>query len=164
MQDEIARILDKSAGIYERLVLDKSAGIYERLGGPQLLCLAVCKAERATEEASHAARAYASFLQDSYGPSINGVRDGASNLCTAVGGLLAVLDVILATDGYNPQLLDREKDLCTAYTITLRGLEQNAREQGLPDDYSMTRERAKRFQANGLVRPCIVEKQRNNNP
>lgn len=145
MQDEIARILDKSAGIYERL------------GGPQLLCLAVCKAERATEEAAHAARAYASFLQDSYGPTVNGVRDGASNLCTAVGGLLAVLDVILATDGYNPQLLDREKDLCTAYKIMLHSLEQSAREQGLPDDYSMTRERAKRFQANGLVRPCIAK-------
>ena len=145
MQDEIARILDKSAGIYERL------------GGTQLLCLAVCKAERTTEEAAHAARAYASFLQDSYGPSINGVRDGASNLCTAVGGLLAVLDVILATDGYNPQLLDREKDLCTAYKITLRSLEQSAREQGLPDDYSMTRERAKRFQANGLIRPDVTK-------
>ena len=101
--------------------------------------------------------AYASFLQDSYGPSINGVRDGASNLCTAVGGLLAVLDVILATDGYNPQLLDRKKDLCTAYKITLHSLEQSALEQGLPDDYSMARERAKRFQANGLVRPCVAK-------
>lgn len=152
MQDEITRILDKSAGIYERL------------GANRLLFLAMYKTESTVEAAAHAARIYASFLQDGYGPALNSVYDDAETLCESVGGLLAVLDVILAAADLRLQMFNMVKRSRIAYEVTLRSLEQSAREKGLPDDYSMARERAKRFRASGLVRPAFVEKESNNNP
>ena len=152
MQDEITRILDKSAGIYERL------------GASRLLFLAVHNTEKTVETAAHAARIYASFLQDGYGPALNSVYADAETLCANIGCLLAVLDVILAAADCSPQMLDMVKRIRTAYEVTLRSLEQSAREKGMPDNCSMARERAKRFRASGLVRPAFTEKENNNNP
>lgn len=152
MQDEIARILDKSAGIYECL------------GANYLLLLATYNAEGAVGSASHAARTYAIFLHDGYGPTLDGLYNDAEALCQNVGSLMAVLDVILAAAGLSLRMLDSVKRSHVAYELALHSLEQSAREKGLPDDYSMAKERAKRLRANGLVRPAFAKEGDNNNP
>ena len=152
MQDKVSRILDKSAGIYECL------------GANRLLFLAIYHAECTVENASHAARTYATFLQNGYGPTLDGLYDDAEALCRNVSSLLAVLDVILAATGSSLRMFDSAKRSHIDYELTLRNLEQSAREQGLPDDYSMGKERAKCFLANGLVRPAFAKEEDNNNP
>lgn len=142
---------------------DKAPGIYEVLGGPRLLYRIVCDAQTAAEAAAKAARLYAWFAQEGTDITARQIFDEAQRLCSAVGGLLAEVDVVLAAADYRPQFLDRAADLQLAYRVSYQNLLTTARQRGLPDDYTAAPARAAAreaaFRATGLRRPAFIEEE-----
>ena len=142
---------------------DKAPGIYEVLGGPRLIYRIVCDAQTAVEAAAAAARLYAWFAQDGSHGSARQLSDAAQKLCSAVGGLLAEVDVVLAAADYPPQHLDRTADLQLAYRVSYQSLLTAARQRGLPDDYTAAPARKAAaeaaFRAAGLRRPAFIEEE-----
>ena len=147
---------------------DKAPGIYEVLGGPRLLYRIVCDAQTAAEAAAAAARLYAWFAQDGSHVTARQLSDTAQKLCSAVGGLLAEVDVVLAAADYPPQGLDRAAGLQLAYRVSYQSLLTAARQRGLPDDYTAAPARAAAreaaFRATGLRRPAFIEEEEEETP
>ena len=136
---------------------DKAAGIYETLGPAELLCQLVSASERTASTAAEAAALFAGFVRDGYSPTLDQVYSCAGRLTGKVGQLLAVLDVILVAAELHP-LQGCDQQLLLSYQLTWHNLLQQARQRGLPDDYSAARVREQRFAAAGLHRPAFVEK------